>query len=320
MANNLNDNQSSHGGLRAKSFAFSGIVLSILFISFSSNNPPLRYSLFAFFCLAAIIVGIMVARNIWMLKSGPRSRRNLLWGISAVAVVIALEVLDDTKLFVWNKLYLWVPIAIISSFEAIGAWYTESRKSIHIYYENGLVFVPASKSEIKSSVKDKIIRNLISFLALIFFIILIIGSIVAALWTDKLFGFFEILPTWSTWRDNFFVLFLVSGASLTLWAVAQFVNVNGLPVTVIFPPSKLVTTGLYSYTRNPMLLGVFIGMLGLGFAINSVSFVCIFLPLFALINFIELKLVEEPQLEKYFGVEYAEYKLRVPRFLPYRKR
>ena len=283
MSKDLNNNQSSHGGLRAKSFAFSGLVLSVLFISFSSNTPPLTYSLFSVLCSVAIIVGIMVAWNIWKLKSGPRTRRGLVWGILVVVVVLAFEVLDDMKLFVWNKLYLWVPIAIISAFEAIGAWYTESRKSVHIYYEKGLVFVPVSKSEIKSSAKDKIIRYLISLLTLIFFIVLIIGSIVAALWTDKLFGFIEILPPWSSWRYNYFVLFLVTGAFLTLWAIAQFVNVNGLPVTVIFPPSRLVTTGLYSYTRNPMLLGVFIGMLGLGFVINSVSFVFIFLPLFALI-------------------------------------
>ena len=44
--------------------------------------------------------------------------------------------------------------------------------------------------------------------------------------------------------------------------------------------------------------------------------VFIWTPLFLLFNLLELKLVEEPELERRFGESYVEYKRRVPMFVP----
>jgi len=91
--------------------------------------------------------------------------------------------------------------------------------------------------------------------------------------------------------------------------------VKGTPVP-LNPPPKLVDTGPYAYIRNPMLSGLFILLFGLGFLFNSFSLVFIFTPLFILLNVLELKAIEEPELEKRLGQEYFEYKKMVPMFIP----
>ena len=85
------------------------------------------------------------------------------------------------------------------------------------------------------------------------------------------------------------------------------------------PPPKLVSTGPYAYVRNPMLTGVFILLFGLGVLFRSISLIFIFTPLFILLNILELKTVEEPELEKRLGKEYLEYKKITPMFIPWLK-
>ncbi len=99
------------------------------------------------------------------------------------------------------------------------------------------------------------------------------------------------------------------------WSILHFIKVKGTPVP-FNPPPKLVATGPYAYVRNPMLSGVFIFMFGLGILFRSISLVFIFTPLFILFNFLELKNIEEPELEKRLGRDYSKYKKIIPMFFP----
>jgi protein-S-isoprenylcysteine O-methyltransferase Ste14 len=105
------------------------------------------------------------------------------------------------------------------------------------------------------------------------------------------------------------------GVWITAWSVIHFLKVKGTPVP-LNPPPKLVDTGPYRYVRNPMLTGVFLILFGIGFGINSVSLVLFFVPLYVLINFWELKYIEEPELIKRLGREYVEYRGKTPMFIP----
>lgn len=82
------------------------------------------------------------------------------------------------------------------------------------------------------------------------------------------------------------------------------------------PPPELVVVGPYAWMRNPMLTGVFAFLFGVGFLLHSVSMVFVWTPLFLVLNAIELKLVEEPELELRFGASYRDYRQRVPMFIP----
>ena len=65
-----------------------------------------------------------------------------------------------------------------------------------------------------------------------------------------------------------------------------------------------------------MLSGVFAAQFGLGFLFHSVAMVFLWTPVFVALNVIELKLVEEPEIERRLGEDYRDYKRRVPMFVP----
>jgi protein-S-isoprenylcysteine O-methyltransferase Ste14 len=65
-----------------------------------------------------------------------------------------------------------------------------------------------------------------------------------------------------------------------------------------------------------MLTGVFILLFGIGLALNSISLVLVFTPLYVVMNYWELKNVEEPELVDRLGSEYIEYRGKTPMFIP----
>jgi len=157
------------------------------------------------------------------------------------------------------------------------------------------------------------IRTLLTPVGLLFFFTLVVLFIIVSPQVDKLLGLPKLLPT--SVNIILSVPILAIGLFLVLWSILYFIKVRGTPVP-FNPPPKLVTTGPYAYVRNPMLTGVFILFFGLGVLFRSISLVFIFTPLFILLNVVELKAIEEPELEKRLRKEYLKYKKRVPMFIP----
>jgi len=79
-------------------------------------------------------------------------------------------------------------------------------------------------------------------------------------------------------------------------------------------PSKLIKTGIFSYTRHPLYLGVLI--LYLGFIFLSMSLVSIIGLIIVFILYDRIASFEENDLEKVFQEEYVEYKKNVPKWIP----
>jgi protein-S-isoprenylcysteine O-methyltransferase Ste14 len=72
--------------------------------------------------------------------------------------------------------------------------------------------------------------------------------------------------------------------------------------------SRLVTSGVYAYTRNPMVLGYSLLPLAMGILLQSPGMALSITPLVLLLNVAIVKLREEPDLEKRFGDEYCRYR------------
>jgi protein-S-isoprenylcysteine O-methyltransferase Ste14 len=108
---------------------------------------------------------------------------------------------------------------------------------------------------------------------------------------------------------------LAVGLVLCAWCVVRFRRAAGTPVPMN-PPTELVVAGPYRWTRNPMLTGVFTGLFGLGIQLHSFGMVVVSIPAYMLLHVLELKMVEEPELERRFGASYAEYRRQVPMFWP----
>lgn len=76
---------------------------------------------------------------------------------------------------------------------------------------------------------------------------------------------------------------------------------------------RLVTSGLYRYSRNPQYVASILAFLGLGAAADS-AYVWL-LCLLGMGVYLLLPLAEEPWLERVYGASYARYKQRTPRFV-----
>jgi protein-S-isoprenylcysteine O-methyltransferase Ste14 len=160
---------------------------------------------------------------------------------------------------------------------------------------------------------DKRRRNFVKALMPFILYVIITLFVFASFWVDKWLAFPHCGS--SSWSLGLSVFMLVIGWLIMFWPVIAFFSTRGTPVP-FNPPPKLITTGLYAYVRNPMLLGMFIFMLGLGVLFGSLSFIFIFTPLFIVINALYLKAIEEKEMEKKFGRDYLEYKKKVPMFFP----
>jgi len=156
-------------------------------------------------------------------------------------------------------------------------------------------------------------RALVTPIGIVFWLSLTALLVFASLWVDGLAHF----PMFVSAPLSFVIgsILLALGAFVDLWPVVRFFRARGAPVP-LNPPQELVTTGLYAYVRNPMVSGWLSGMFGLGVLLGSISFTFIFTPLFAILNVIYLKAIEERELEKKFGEVYLRYKEKVPMFIP----
>lgn len=156
-------------------------------------------------------------------------------------------------------------------------------------------------------------RRFISSIAPLFFLSCIVFIIFAALWMDKYFAF----PPLVLWPVNVILAFpiLAAGSFLWGWSLVYFFKSKGTPVP-FNPPPKLIDTGPYAHVRNPMVSGGLITLFGVGVLLQSISLSLIFTPIIFLVIFVELKAIEEPELEMRLGEAYREYKKRVPMFFP----
>ena len=137
--------------------------------------------------------------------------------------------------------------------------------------------------------------------------------IAGGLMTDRALGLGALFP--GSLGVALGLPFLVLGTALCAWCVVRFWKARGTPVPMN-PPEALVTGGPYAWVRNPMVTGVFAALFGLGLVFHSPSITLIWTPAYVVVHWIELKRVEEPELERRFGASYSDYKERVPMFIP----
>jgi protein-S-isoprenylcysteine O-methyltransferase Ste14 len=108
-------------------------------------------------------------------------------------------------------------------------------------------------------------------------------------------------------------LFLI-GLFVLLHCIIRFAVVGRGTLSPIDPTKKLVTSGIYRYTRNPMYLGVLMTLIGEALFFKSYH-LGIYLLIMALIFNFFILVVEEPRLHEDFGDEYSHYRNKVRRWL-----
>lgn len=106
---------------------------------------------------------------------------------------------------------------------------------------------------------------------------------------------------------------ILIGAIVSFSGARLFVR-HGTAIIPHKPASRLVTTGIYRWTRNPMYLGI--AVLYCGLAILFESFLALLLlPIVLMIFQAQVIAREEAYLDRTFGEEYRAYKARVRRWI-----
>lgn len=125
------------------------------------------------------------------------------------------------------------------------------------------------------------------------------------------------LPAILTPPSNFYLgaVVLLAGAALYTCTILLFARIGQGTQTPLMPTQRLVTSGPFAYSRNPMVSGVILLITGLGIMVNSYAFIAIGL-IIPLSYLVFIKLVEEKELEIRFGEEYRQYKRRMPFLIP----
>ncbi len=119
-------------------------------------------------------------------------------------------------------------------------------------------------------------------------------------------------PTWSTTLIG--IPFVAIGEFLRIWAVGY--AGGSTRATTLGAARDLVTTGPYSFVRNPLYLGNFLLSFGVCIIANVLWLIPVLIAGY-FIQYLPIIVVEETHLLESCGSVYQAYQEQVPRFLPY---
>jgi protein-S-isoprenylcysteine O-methyltransferase Ste14 len=105
----------------------------------------------------------------------------------------------------------------------------------------------------------------------------------------------------------------VLALALVAWAIITITRAgSNLPTNL--PTTTIVESGPYRFTRNPIYLGMFLGLIGLAIAFDNLWLLMMLVP-FALVIRYGVVAREEAYLERKFGDVYRGYSSRIRRWL-----
>ena len=116
---------------------------------------------------------------------------------------------------------------------------------------------------------------------------------------------------------------VVTGAVFAIWSNLFLLTVgkggptDAFGVSVSPQTQKLVTTGPYKFSRNPMVFGALSLYAGIVILLNSIT-ACIVWVILLILAVIFLKKSEEKRLISDFGEEYLDYQKKVSMIFPFK--
>lgn len=110
------------------------------------------------------------------------------------------------------------------------------------------------------------------------------------------------------------IAFFSFGIIITLYCILEFASKGFGTLSPADPTRKLVMTGLYKYSRNPMYIGVLLCLIGEVLFAESL-YLLIYSAAVFIVFYLFVVTREEPRLLKDFGSAYQEYKRKVRRWL-----
>ena len=149
-----------------------------------------------------------------------------------------------------------------------------------------------------------------------FFRLLILGVCLVRLTWPAFDGYLLIFD--GLWHPGILILgccLLLAGFS-TIIGIHAYIGENWRSGIRADDRNRLITAGPFKLSRNPMMICVIVGQVGLFLALPSMfTLVCLVLGVWAVAAQVQ---VEEKALKKRFGAEYERYREHTPRWLIFR--
>lgn len=148
--------------------------------------------------------------------------------------------------------------------------------------------------------------------------ILFVGLIPSIMWIAS--GRPELFPA-ETLRLVIGAILAIDGLAISVWSIVYMrYKGNGNPMDAfgheVAPRTKhLMTDGPYRLSRNPMLTGTFVYLIGICTWLWTWQALAVFI-IFVVIMLVQVR-TEESRLRRDFGEEYEAYCRRTGRFLPF---
>lgn len=101
---------------------------------------------------------------------------------------------------------------------------------------------------------------------------------------------------------------LAAGVALSVWAVLEASDMN------IESPERLLVTGPYALSRNPMYVAWTLMTLAAALLLNTLWLLVLLPFILTYVHFVDIR-QEEQSLEEQFGETYAQYRAKVRRYL-----
>jgi protein-S-isoprenylcysteine O-methyltransferase Ste14 len=132
-----------------------------------------------------------------------------------------------------------------------------------------------------------------------------------------------LIPLWVFRPDDGWATFnflgliaLLPGLIVLLVCVRDFYRTGKGTLAPWSSPTRVVDVGLYRVTRNPMYIGVLLILCGWAWGFGARS-LWIYAAVVMLLFHVRVVVGEEPWLARTHGDEWARYRARVPRWLPF---
>lgn len=111
--------------------------------------------------------------------------------------------------------------------------------------------------------------------------------------------------------------FIITGFVVIIWARRDFIRFNQ-PTDPGLPTSRLIKSGMFAISRNPLYLAGIIILLGISMVFN-ISWSIVMLIVSIILCYYILIIPEEKYLLEKFGEEYRDYTQKVNRWFGFRK-
>ena len=99
-----------------------------------------------------------------------------------------------------------------------------------------------------------------------------------------------------------------------IFIISQYFKRDETNIEPWKPTTKIISTGIFAYSRNPIYVAFCLITIGTGIFLNSFWVLCSVIPSAVLVYYVAIK-KEEAYLEEKFGEEYLRYKSKVRRWL-----